>query len=154
MRHILLSFTLKNQKQEEILDALAKVYTKHRGAILLHGFMPKKELMAKGIDTTIVDALHTYFPKQINFYCDGKPLRYLMAEAAMQLGATIIVIGNIVDGVKEEFDLYQSNEMIVTQLSLIKRVPPVRHYKGDKAARKRPYQTTMKASFLESNKTK
>ena len=106
MDAIVLAFTLKGQEPEKIIEQIKKVRAAHPNHILIHGFMPRKEVESKGWPTTILDALEENFPIRLNMY-DGGPLREPMAVVASKLRANVLVIGEEKEGVAEEVKLYK-----------------------------------------------
>lgn len=113
MEAIVLAFTLKGQDSNEIVKQIDKIGTTHRQYIVIHGFMPRKEVEKQGWSTAIVDALERNFPVPLNMYADGKPLREEMAEIAGKLRAVVLVIGEEKEGVAEEVALYKALSLTV-----------------------------------------
>lgn len=111
LRTIVLSFTLKGQDFSKIKEAILDIKKKHfptKNVILLHGFMPRAEVIKKGFSTEVVDFLEETFPIQLNLYADGAPLRHEMVKIANHLDANVYFIGEIKEGVLEEYTLYKS----------------------------------------------
>jgi len=122
MNAIVIAFSIKNQPFTEIVKKLAEIQMKNRSAVLLHGFMNRKTVVKMGYDTAVIDALHAYFPWQFNFYNPAYPnpvFRKQMADVAVALGATVYVIGEIIDGVKIEIDGYRERGLEVVQIPLV-----------------------------------
>lgn len=117
MKALVLAFTLKEQSIPEILNALKTVREEHPDHILIHGFMPRAEVVKRDFSPLIVDTLEQHFPVQLNMYRD-KPLREEMVEVAKRLDAKIVVIGEIKEGVKEEVDLYSAAGLTIEQVQL------------------------------------
>lgn len=117
MKSIVLSFTLKGQDQQAIIDAIHRVAIDHPNHILVHGFMPKEIVLEKGFSTEIVDALQRGFPVQLNMYNNG-PMRQEMMEVAKQLRSKIVVIGEIKEGVAEEVELYRLTDLEILELPI------------------------------------
>lgn len=106
MRSIAVSFTLKDQDENEILEHLASLATYvGTGTILIHGFLPRRIVLEKEYSTAVVDALDKHFPIQLNLWKDA-PLRDDMAQAVFDLSADVFVIGEVKEGVAEEVALY------------------------------------------------
>ncbi|MDR1917017.1 MAG: hypothetical protein LBQ58_10635 [Synergistaceae bacterium] len=117
METIILSFTLKGRDFSEIRERIIDI--KHRvgeNVILLHGFMPRREILKRGFSTEIVDFFEKHFPIQLNMYNEGV-LREEMADIAQRLNATVYVIGEIKHGVSEEFNLYNSRGLDIVEIS-------------------------------------
>ena len=118
MQAIVIAFTLKDQDPIEIVRKIRKLRTTFEETpLLIHGFMPRKEVQERGWSTLILDALDTAFPVQCNMYENG-PLREEMVDLAVSLSATVYVIGDIKHGVKEEFDLYYANTLPINKIPL------------------------------------
>lgn len=106
MDAIVIAFTLKGQNVSDIVKKIQKIGETHPNHILIHGFMPRKVVEAKGWSTEILDAFDKYFPIQLNMY-NEKPLRAEMASVANTFRANVLVIGEEVEGVAEEVKLYK-----------------------------------------------
>lgn len=120
MEAIVLAFTLKGQKFEDIANAIKLIGSKTgNNNILIHGFMPRKEVEERKFDTSVLDFLEDFFPIRLNMYF-GTPLRDDMADVATKLKATVYAIGEIKDGVKEEVDLYRAAGLTIVEISLPK----------------------------------
>ena len=113
MRYIGISFSLKGQDIADIRVSLEKISQQLGGTtgdtILVHGFMPRHVVVEKGFSTDLVDALSELFPYQINCYADGKPNRELMAKILKEQGGEAWIVGDVIDGVKEEEAIYMEN---------------------------------------------
>lgn len=110
MQFIIISFTLKGQDFWKIKNKLQDIAKQNPDAILIHGFMPRKEVISKGFSTDVLDTLDTLFPIQLNMYKDGKPMREEMVKLSCKLNASIYFIGEIKEGVLEEHELYTGNK--------------------------------------------
>lgn len=115
------AFTLKGQTFDKILPLLEKIKealtANNEKAALVHGFLPKHVVLEKGFPTDVVNSLEEKFPVQVNFCPGGKVDRTGMAEFMKELGGTVYVIGEEVEGVAEEVALYEKSGV------RIKRVP-------------------------------
>lgn len=117
MDAIILAFTLKGQDQDTIIkriESLGEVYAEN---ICIHGFMPLGKVVAMGFDPAILNAIRKAFPVQLNMY-DDAPLRTEMADVGKKLGAKVIVVGDIKEGVKEEVDLYKTHNLEIVHFPL------------------------------------
>lgn len=107
MKAIVIAFTLKNQDfsaiEHRILDIVVK--EGNNNVVLIHGFMPRKDVEYWGYNTEVVDILDTMFPFQLCMF-NGYPHREEMAAVAKKMDAKVYVIGNVNEGVQEELDLY------------------------------------------------
>jgi hypothetical protein len=118
MKAIVIAFSLKHQSFDEIRYSVQAIREYHKEeVILIHGFMPKKEIKKRGFSDQVGILFRKHFPIQLNMYCDGV-LRLEMAEVACMLDATIYVIGEIKGGVKEELDLYKMYELKIIEMPL------------------------------------
>lgn len=117
MKAIIIAFTLKDQSFEQIKRHLIAIKETQSPTVVIHGFMPKKDVVERGFSTEVVDTLQELFPVQLNMY-NGGPMRLEMASAASKLNAEVIVIGEIKEGVKEEVDLYILNKIPVFNIDL------------------------------------
>lgn len=115
MKTIAISFTLKDQDENEILELVKLVakqaYRENENVILIHGFLPTHIVLEKGFSTKVVDLLHTLFPIQLNLW-NEKPLRAEMAQTANNLFADVYFIGQIKEGVLDEFQLYRNYSLV------------------------------------------
>ncbi|PIO00269.1 hypothetical protein COT72_01010 [archaeon CG10_big_fil_rev_8_21_14_0_10_43_11] len=118
MRVIGISVTTKNQPFEKIQPALEHVAKKEYGAVLAHAFMPLDEILKQGFDPILRNTLDTLFPKQVTFYHNG-PKRADLAEFLELNNATAYIIGNIIGGVKEEYEIYQTREIKTQRVPLV-----------------------------------
>lgn len=116
MQAVVLAFTLKGQDEAKIIKRIQEVRKTHPNVILIHGFMPRKLVEEKGWSTNILDELEK-FPVRLNMY-DEKPLREQMAVTASKLGANVIVIGEVKEGVEEEIKLYKQLNLTVYTYNL------------------------------------
>jgi hypothetical protein len=109
--YLAVSFTLKGQDFDAIKEALKFLSNYNPGSVLIHAFMQRSVVLAKGFPTTVVDALDELFPAQVHFFNDttGVPERNLMVQVVADLGAKVYVIGDVTEGVKEEAELYESH---------------------------------------------
>jgi hypothetical protein len=115
MELVAVSFTLKNQSLEDIRTALEGISLElGEDVTLVHGFLTREEVVEKGFGTEVVDLLDKLFPNQINF--SGK--RQDMVDYVTAMGAEVYVIGSIIDGVKEEYELYQDAGVTVNLVEL------------------------------------
>jgi len=116
MKAVILAFTLKDQDFDKIAEAVKSVKNfVGEDYIVIHGFMPRAEVIEKGFDTKVVDLLESTFDIRLNMYKDGKPLRKEMVEVGVKLNARVVVVGEIRDGVKEEVDMYVENGLTILQ---------------------------------------
>ncbi len=117
---IAISFSLKGQSLENILPVLNDLAQKHKEETLVHAFMPRAELVRRNYDTGLVDALDGLFPFQRNFFNieTGGPLRTQMAEHVAKNRGTVYIIGELIDGVNDEAELYESAGAEVVKLPL------------------------------------
>ena len=117
MKAIIIAFTLKGQSFEEIKKHLIAIKERQSPTVVIHGFMPKSEVVERGFSTEVVDTLQELFPVQLNMY-NGGPMRLEMVSVAKKLGAEVFVIGEIIEGVKEEVDMYALNNITVNHIDL------------------------------------
>ena len=107
---VAVSFTLKGQDFGRIKQKLQTIAAdlKESGdrVVLVHGFMPKHEVLSRGFNTDVVDTLDELFPVQCSFYSNGKPDRIGMADLIHEFGGEVHVIGEVSGGVSEEVALY------------------------------------------------
>lgn len=111
MKSIVLAFTLKDQPVDRIIKKIqdiALAESSNGAVILIHGFLPRKIILEKGIKTDVIDTLDIYFPIQLNMNINGLPLREKMAEVAYKLEAIVHVIGEVKEGVADEVHIYKS----------------------------------------------
>lgn len=109
MKAIIIAFTLKFQSELQIIKKLHRIKIENPEAVLIHGFMDKSTVIRSGFSTTLIDALHEYFPWQFNFYnrdYETPVFREQMANVGLTLGAKVYVIGESAFGVKDEINLY------------------------------------------------
>jgi hypothetical protein len=120
MKAIVLCFTLKGQPLDRILKMVEAIRAMHsQEVILIHGFMPREEVVGRGYGTEVVDALDHHFPVQLNMYSPTVgPLRMEMANTARRLDADVFVIGEAREGVAEEFALYKTLDLNIIHLLL------------------------------------
>jgi len=117
LKHIVIAFTLKGQEFASIAPVLEKIAALNPDAELIHGFMSRADIEAKGFSTEVIDKLDELFAgRQISFYEDNVgPNREAMKNYAYQNSATAYVIGNVKEGVKEEIISYiKANIKVVT----------------------------------------
>lgn len=108
-------FTTKGQSFESLNVLLAKLATTCQpnfefteGTVVLHTFLPKDTVIAKGYGTDIYDKLlDPYFPMQYCFYVEGalEDSRINTLRTIKESNGCAIFIGNITEGVKIEYDL-------------------------------------------------
>jgi len=110
MKAIIISFTLKNQDFGRIKPVIEKIAKENPNTILIHGFLPRKEVIEKGFSTEVVDVLESNFPVQLNMYDKGV-LRLEMGYIGKKLGAEVHIIGQNIDGVYEECQQYCWNKL-------------------------------------------
>jgi hypothetical protein len=132
---ISLHFTIKNQTVESVdkkfnewlesdkyqgqfdfsersykMDGVQMEYDEPR-SVLHHCFLPKKTLIEKNIPLTVWDFLETVSEHIVCWYgttLDGDALvwdRRLMLENIKKTNGVAIFIGNMIEGVKEEYDI-------------------------------------------------
>jgi hypothetical protein len=101
---VAVSFTLKGQDFSKIKDKLKEIAEKHKDSKveLVHGHMPRHKVLEAGFGTELVDALDELFHMQAVFF----GYREDMVNYVSRANGTVYFIGEIVDGVKEEYDLY------------------------------------------------
>lgn len=127
---IAISFTLKGQPFEKIKPILEIIRDKIRLTneipILVHGFMPRSVVLEKGFSTDVVDGLAEIFPLQLNCYVNGKPSRETMAGILDEFSGEAFIVGEIVDGVMEERDFYQMEDIPITFYDLNGKIVDVK----------------------------
>lgn len=108
-KYIAISFTLKNQDINDILKVVEKIASENPDACLISGFMPVDVVKKKKFDPLVADTLQKLFPVKLDFYDREKdaPARKAMMETVASNRAKVYIIGRIVDGVAEEFELYK-----------------------------------------------
>ncbi len=117
MNAIVLAFTLKGQDFRKIAEAMRYINSQlEENTILIHGFMPREDVIKKRFDTEVVDTIESTFPIRLNLY-NGGPLRNEMVEIACKLNAKVYVIGEIKEGVLEEVDLYKDAGLTIVGVS-------------------------------------
>lgn len=111
MNDISIHFTLKGQTIEEIQGKLNDWFAnkKHNPHMVLHHcFLPREIVVEKGFDTSVVDFLDGLADNQVRWYnTSPKGLgvsRFLMLQNLLRCNGTAIFIGDIKEGVLEEFD--------------------------------------------------
>lgn len=113
MRYIGISFSLKGQDIADIRESLEKISQQLGGTtgdtILVHGFMPKHVVVEKGFSTDWADMFNELFPIQINCYANGATDRKLMAKILKEQGGEAWIVGDVIDGVREEEAIYMEN---------------------------------------------
>lgn len=114
---MVLSFTLKDQDFEKIKAKIIEIKDQYPNHFLIHGFLPRAEVIAKNIPTDVVDLLDYCFPVQFNMW-NGYTLRDLMVNVAQRLDAKIFVIGEVKEGVAEEVELYKKKDLEITYIPL------------------------------------
>lgn len=122
-KFISISFTLKGQDLLQIKAILASLSdqfgAKEGKVILVHGFMPKEIVLAKGFSTELTDTLKELFPFQLGFYKnDLTEMRKDMTHFIKSNFGNALFIGNIIDGVKEEYDMYCANQIPVSCVTM------------------------------------
>jgi hypothetical protein len=108
MNSIAISFSLKGTKTLAQIDvALAEIASKYdvENTELVHGFLSRDEVVERCLLTDLVDVLDTHFPKQYIF--SGYEFRKLMAEYIQKQHGIVFIIGDIVEGVREEYEIYK-----------------------------------------------
>lgn len=116
------SFTLKGQDFAKIAPILEKISKDIAGtgktAILVNGFMPKHVVLEKGFDTVVVNTLEELFPIQINCYHKGRPDREEMSDILKETGGNAYLIGDLKEGVKEEWEIYTEKGVPTMQYTI------------------------------------
>lgn len=127
-KNVFVSFTLKplhgnRNFSNSILPVLERVASENPGSCLNHGFLPREVVVEKGFGTEVVDALDRLWPDQRNWFDpeSGKPRREDMAQAAKDFkeagnGVEVIIIGPPIEGVLDEFKLYDAQGFTVNIL--------------------------------------
>jgi len=118
MNSIVLAFTLKGQdflKIAERLLAIKKMIGEN--TVVIHGFMPRAEILKRNFSTDVVDVLERTFPIRLNVY-NGKPLRNEMAYLASKLEAKVYVVGEIKEGVLEEVNFYKEQGLEIVEFPI------------------------------------
>ena len=111
-------FTLKGQDfEKEIKPKLEQLISEHTNETMVDGFMPTFIVKAKGFDPSVCEALDLH-PFRRNFYSVeiAAPLRYDMIGHLALHGGTAYFIGNITEGVQEEWDLCERKDVPRVQL--------------------------------------
>jgi hypothetical protein len=110
---IAISCSIQKYYPEEIINIIEnKIISSYNGAAIniINGFLPKEECIRRNLDTTCIEYLEKKFRLNlINFYdtVNYKTRREEMVECAKENNAIVYIIGEIADGVKEEFELYK-----------------------------------------------
>ena len=116
-KFISISFTIKGQDLQQIRQELEYISnitgSKSGKSILVHGFMPMDVVKEKGFSADVNHMLKELFPRQIHFYKEGdlQGMRKEMCEFMVANKGTAFIVGGIVDGVAEEYNLYQNNNI-------------------------------------------
>ena len=112
-----LHFTLKEQEFQTLLNNFRKWCVENSNSIdidqydtvLHHCFMRKSDVIAKGWDTIVCDKLELICDQNICWNGTSqmtiKEDRVLMLQNLKRIGGLAIFVGDIKDGVKEEYDL-------------------------------------------------
>ena len=117
MKTIAISFSLRGQQLEDIYPFLKDINESAGPCLLIHGNLPRKEVIKRGLPTDMIDMLDELFPIQLNFW-DQKVLREEMGNYAKTLGAEVYIIGDVKDGVKDEENIYKSKGLPIKYLDL------------------------------------
>lgn len=118
MNAIIIAFTLKGQDFEKIRLAIADLRLK-LGAdnILIHGHMPRIQVIRKGYDTKLCDLLDGAFPVQLIMFNEGT-LREEMVKVGKKLEAKVYVLGEVKEGVATEVELYKAAGLTIAYIPL------------------------------------
>lgn len=116
MKTVAISFTLKNQSFDKIKEEVKSIIGSQgeQRVEYVHGFLTRQEVIEKGFSTEVVDFLDKVLPIQSKF--SGN--REEMVKYVGLVHGEVYIIGDVVDGVKEEFDLY-SKELSPEQIKVI-----------------------------------
>lgn len=126
-------FTLKGQKLEDIEAAFDKWQEETNCSLIdlsednsiqiHHCFLTRQEIEDKGFDTGVADFLDSLTDdNNINWSKASETLGYsrlLMFRTLNRLNGVCIFIGDIKDGVKEEFDLATCMELEIVKIPLV-----------------------------------
>jgi hypothetical protein len=112
MKAIVLAFTLKGQDQNKIFEAIKKVAQDFPNHILIHGNLPMSEVISRNLPHELNNLIEKCFPIRLNMHDGKRVMRAEMAIVAEKLDAEVVVIGSIIEGVREEIDLYVSVGLI------------------------------------------
>lgn len=113
-RNYTIHFTIKDQSLEEIKEKLKKYLDElpfqERALAFHHCFMPRKLVEEKGFSTDLVDVLDELcVPDQVRWYNTTDSItesRRLMLNNIAQIPrGQALFVGEIKEGVKEEYDL-------------------------------------------------
>jgi len=126
MKVIAISATLRDQDVDALKNIISALSEQNPHAILIHGYMPLDLVKARGWDTSFREFLDDEFPLQLNmFHPEKGVLRDEMAYIAARLNAHVYILGDMVYGVKEEFDAYdiwqRKGALNITHLAIPKK---------------------------------
>jgi len=117
MEAIAISFSLKDQNRHAIFSKLAEIATLQNISVVIHGNLPRQEVLRRHLPTDLVDKLDELFPIQLNMW-NAKVLRQDMGEIATRLNAEVFVIGQVKGGVEEEINIYTSKGLKINYISI------------------------------------
>ena len=123
-KHIVICGSVQNYDVNEFIAAAESITDKfetdkHIGTLtIINGYLPLDVVQEKQLDPTWANYLNNY--NQVSFYdsVNNKVRREEMAEFASKVKAQVFVLGEIKDGVKEEFDLLQNKGLMITCMPL------------------------------------
>lgn len=111
-------FTLKGQSLDDVKTKLTEWFKSESGkkrvdlsdkdTVLHHCFLSRKEVLELGFSTDVVDYLESLCGNMVNWKYVSDSLhksRELMLENLKRLDGLAIFVGDIVDGVFEEYDI-------------------------------------------------
>lgn len=123
-------FTIKNQSIESINDKLDNYFSRTKTedfafnfsepteprSILHHCFLPEKKVIEKGLSTEIYDSiLHSISEDKVCWFGTSdyglEWDRRLMLENLKKINGIAVFVGEIIEGVKDEFDLANGLEL-------------------------------------------
>ena len=95
------------ENNSDIIDCSERGINEQR-TVFHHCFLPREIVTQKGFNTAIVDFLDTISEDQVRWYCANENLgmsRLLMLQNLKRLNGVALFVGEIKDGVKEEYEL-------------------------------------------------
>ena len=112
MKIYTLHFSIKHVTPDQVRETVQK-FIPNGIENLFHGFMSRKVVERKGFDAQWVDLFDEITANKFSFFCPnfGTTQRELMADACKAANATAGFIGPLVDGVKEEWNLWSEKEL-------------------------------------------
>lgn len=118
---IAISFTLKDQDFDQIKETVKPIFEKHQGEPLVNAFWSQYKCDQAGVPGVVPRMFENSGLSVRNFYSivNDAPLRDLMVKYVKDNEGTAYIIGNAIDGVKEERDAYLAAGVKVVDVELV-----------------------------------